>query len=265
MFNQSSEEVSMKRYLMSFPSVCSHFSQCGHSLCPEEVSVQLSANYNSTASVHSRHQLHHSNCTTFMTNTFERKTVYICHSSALCLCLDGDSGEKGSAPVCNLPGADSQADQQCCVRDMRWAMQPQWSGEVWSFNLKEYPTYYLAWLILPNSISKCNHTSQSLASVDLAGNSGQTWWVQNPGVSLWGVVSLIPWEKYDKTCGLNSCNVSVKNMFVFEQVIQSLFSWLLLSNVSLFLSSFFSVSLHPLGILLAAAQALCRDHQRCSA
>ncbi|XP_058488770.1 nck-associated protein 1-like [Solea solea] len=34
MFNQSSEE--MKRYLMSFPSVCSHFSQCGNALCPEE-------------------------------------------------------------------------------------------------------------------------------------------------------------------------------------------------------------------------------------
>lgn len=39
MFNQSAEETTMKHYLMSFPSVCSHFSQCGHSLCPEEVSV----------------------------------------------------------------------------------------------------------------------------------------------------------------------------------------------------------------------------------
>ncbi|KAG7244800.1 hypothetical protein INR49_029819 [Caranx melampygus] len=37
MFNQSSEEVTMKRYLMSFPTSCSHFSQCGHSLCPEEI------------------------------------------------------------------------------------------------------------------------------------------------------------------------------------------------------------------------------------
>uniref|UniRef100_A0A8D3CWX1 Nck-associated protein 1-like n=1 Tax=Scophthalmus maximus TaxID=52904 RepID=A0A8D3CWX1_SCOMX len=36
MFNQSAEETTMKHYLMSFPSVCSHFSQCGHSLCPEE-------------------------------------------------------------------------------------------------------------------------------------------------------------------------------------------------------------------------------------
>ncbi|XP_059186269.1 nck-associated protein 1-like [Centropristis striata] len=36
MFVQSSEEVTMKRYLMAFPSVCSHFSQCGHPLCPEE-------------------------------------------------------------------------------------------------------------------------------------------------------------------------------------------------------------------------------------
>lgn len=32
----------MKRYLMAFPAVCSHFSQCGHPLCPEEVSVRLS-------------------------------------------------------------------------------------------------------------------------------------------------------------------------------------------------------------------------------
>lgn len=39
MFFQSSEEPSMKRYLMAFPLVCSHFSQCGHPLCPEEVSV----------------------------------------------------------------------------------------------------------------------------------------------------------------------------------------------------------------------------------
>uniref|UniRef100_A0A7N6AML2 NCK associated protein 1 like n=1 Tax=Anabas testudineus TaxID=64144 RepID=A0A7N6AML2_ANATE len=38
MFTQSSEEMTMKRYLMSFPSVCSHFSNCGHPLCPEEVS-----------------------------------------------------------------------------------------------------------------------------------------------------------------------------------------------------------------------------------
>uniref|UniRef100_A0A3Q3MCR6 NCK associated protein 1 like n=1 Tax=Mastacembelus armatus TaxID=205130 RepID=A0A3Q3MCR6_9TELE len=41
MFSQSSEEMTMKRYLMSFPSVCSLFSQCGHPLCPEEVSVHL--------------------------------------------------------------------------------------------------------------------------------------------------------------------------------------------------------------------------------
>nr|XP_020476127.1 nck-associated protein 1-like isoform X1 [Monopterus albus]XP_020476199.1 nck-associated protein 1-like isoform X1 [Monopterus albus]XP_020476271.1 nck-associated protein 1-like isoform X1 [Monopterus albus] len=37
MFNQSSEEVTMRQYLMSFPSVCSHFNQCGHHLCPEEI------------------------------------------------------------------------------------------------------------------------------------------------------------------------------------------------------------------------------------
>uniref|UniRef100_A0A3Q3MD12 NCK associated protein 1 like n=1 Tax=Mastacembelus armatus TaxID=205130 RepID=A0A3Q3MD12_9TELE len=37
MFSQSSEEMTMKRYLMSFPSVCSLFSQCGHPLCPEEI------------------------------------------------------------------------------------------------------------------------------------------------------------------------------------------------------------------------------------
>ncbi|XP_049894986.1 nck-associated protein 1-like [Epinephelus moara] len=36
MFCQSSEEVTMKRYLMAFPAACSHFSQCGHALCPEE-------------------------------------------------------------------------------------------------------------------------------------------------------------------------------------------------------------------------------------
>ncbi|XP_028262239.1 nck-associated protein 1-like [Parambassis ranga] len=37
MFTQSYEEMTMKRYLMAFPSVCSHFSQCGHPLCPEEI------------------------------------------------------------------------------------------------------------------------------------------------------------------------------------------------------------------------------------
>uniref|UniRef100_A0A8K9UXC6 NCK associated protein 1 like n=1 Tax=Oncorhynchus mykiss TaxID=8022 RepID=A0A8K9UXC6_ONCMY len=36
MFSQSSEEVSMQRYLMSFPLVCSHFNQTVHPLCPEE-------------------------------------------------------------------------------------------------------------------------------------------------------------------------------------------------------------------------------------
>ncbi|KAI7812369.1 nck-associated protein 1-like, partial [Triplophysa rosa] len=36
MFSQSCEDVSMQRYLMSFPLVCSHFSQCLHPLCPEE-------------------------------------------------------------------------------------------------------------------------------------------------------------------------------------------------------------------------------------
>ncbi|KAK1900779.1 Nck-associated protein 1-like [Dissostichus eleginoides] len=36
MFCQSSEDINMKRYLMAFPIVCSHFSQCGHPLCPEE-------------------------------------------------------------------------------------------------------------------------------------------------------------------------------------------------------------------------------------
>ncbi|XP_054641138.1 nck-associated protein 1-like isoform X2 [Dunckerocampus dactyliophorus] len=36
MFCQSSEEMTMKRYLMAFPSVCSHFNQCGHPFCPEE-------------------------------------------------------------------------------------------------------------------------------------------------------------------------------------------------------------------------------------
>uniref|UniRef100_A0A3Q1CLI1 NCK associated protein 1 like n=1 Tax=Amphiprion ocellaris TaxID=80972 RepID=A0A3Q1CLI1_AMPOC len=41
MFIQSSEEMTMKRYLMAFPSVCSHFGHCGHPLCPEEVSVHM--------------------------------------------------------------------------------------------------------------------------------------------------------------------------------------------------------------------------------
>uniref|UniRef100_A0A665TKF3 NCK associated protein 1 like n=1 Tax=Echeneis naucrates TaxID=173247 RepID=A0A665TKF3_ECHNA len=36
MFNQSSEEMTMKRYLMSFPAACAHFKHCGHPLCPEE-------------------------------------------------------------------------------------------------------------------------------------------------------------------------------------------------------------------------------------
>uniref|UniRef100_A0AAY5F1Z8 NCK associated protein 1 like n=1 Tax=Electrophorus electricus TaxID=8005 RepID=A0AAY5F1Z8_ELEEL len=38
MFSQSSEEVSMQRYLMAFPMVCTHFSQNTHQMCPEEVS-----------------------------------------------------------------------------------------------------------------------------------------------------------------------------------------------------------------------------------
>lgn len=100
---------------------------------------------------------------------------------------------------------------------------------------KEYLKYYLARLILPNSISKCNHTSHSLASVDLAGSSGQTWSFQNSGVHLCGVVSLIPWEKYDKSVYILSeflqCECKT-HMFVFGEVIQLLFSWFLLPCVS---------------------------------
>ncbi|KAA0708095.1 Nck-associated protein 1-like [Triplophysa tibetana] len=39
MFSQSCEDVYMQRYLMSYPLVCSHFSQCLHPLCPEETEV----------------------------------------------------------------------------------------------------------------------------------------------------------------------------------------------------------------------------------
>ncbi|KAK0153947.1 Nck-associated protein 1-like [Merluccius polli] len=37
MFHQSSEEPSVKRYIMAFPYVCSDFSGCGSPLCPEEM------------------------------------------------------------------------------------------------------------------------------------------------------------------------------------------------------------------------------------
>uniref|UniRef100_A0A673K836 Nck-associated protein 1-like n=1 Tax=Sinocyclocheilus rhinocerous TaxID=307959 RepID=A0A673K836_9TELE len=36
LFSQSSEDVSMQRYLTAFPVICSHFSQCLHPICPEE-------------------------------------------------------------------------------------------------------------------------------------------------------------------------------------------------------------------------------------
>uniref|UniRef100_A0A8C2PZN7 NCK associated protein 1 like n=1 Tax=Cyprinus carpio TaxID=7962 RepID=A0A8C2PZN7_CYPCA len=42
LFSQSSEDVSMQRYLTAFPVICSHFSQCLHALCPEEVSTNQS-------------------------------------------------------------------------------------------------------------------------------------------------------------------------------------------------------------------------------
>uniref|UniRef100_A0A8C1EVH5 NCK associated protein 1 like n=1 Tax=Cyprinus carpio carpio TaxID=630221 RepID=A0A8C1EVH5_CYPCA len=42
LFSQSSEDVSMQRYLTAFPVICSHFSQCLHPLCPEEVSTNQS-------------------------------------------------------------------------------------------------------------------------------------------------------------------------------------------------------------------------------
>lgn len=49
--------------------------------------------------------------------------LYVCaHSQIgrlrLFVCVDGGIGEEESASVCDLPGPDSQADQQCCVRDM---------------------------------------------------------------------------------------------------------------------------------------------------
>uniref|UniRef100_A0A3B3RAK6 NCK associated protein 1 like n=1 Tax=Paramormyrops kingsleyae TaxID=1676925 RepID=A0A3B3RAK6_9TELE len=39
MFAQGCEDVTMQRYLIAFPVVCSHFSQCTHQMCPEEVVV----------------------------------------------------------------------------------------------------------------------------------------------------------------------------------------------------------------------------------
>ncbi|KAJ3601785.1 hypothetical protein NHX12_029549 [Muraenolepis orangiensis] len=37
MFHQSSEEPTVKRYIMAFPYICSDFSHCGNPLCPEEM------------------------------------------------------------------------------------------------------------------------------------------------------------------------------------------------------------------------------------
>ncbi|XP_036415793.1 nck-associated protein 1-like isoform X2 [Colossoma macropomum] len=39
MFSQSSEDSSMQRYLMAFPTVCAHFSQSTHHMCPEEMEL----------------------------------------------------------------------------------------------------------------------------------------------------------------------------------------------------------------------------------
>ncbi|KTF72781.1 hypothetical protein cypCar_00039125 [Cyprinus carpio] len=49
LFSQSSEDVSMQRYLTAFPVICSHFSQCLHPLCPEELLPKHSAETISTA------------------------------------------------------------------------------------------------------------------------------------------------------------------------------------------------------------------------
>uniref|UniRef100_A0A8C9TCE6 NCK associated protein 1 like n=1 Tax=Scleropages formosus TaxID=113540 RepID=A0A8C9TCE6_SCLFO len=40
MFSQGCEDVLMQRYLIAFPLVCSHFNQCTHQMCPEEVSIE---------------------------------------------------------------------------------------------------------------------------------------------------------------------------------------------------------------------------------
>uniref|UniRef100_A0A8C9SPB9 NCK associated protein 1 like n=1 Tax=Scleropages formosus TaxID=113540 RepID=A0A8C9SPB9_SCLFO len=37
MFSQGCEDVLMQRYLIAFPLVCSHFNQCTHQMCPEEM------------------------------------------------------------------------------------------------------------------------------------------------------------------------------------------------------------------------------------
>lgn len=111
---------------------------------------------------------------------YGRKYVHVCwwHEmhlfcaltpTALCsVCVDRGNGEEESAPVCDLPGADSQADQHCRVGDMCWAVQPQWPGDVRVyFRVSKKQIIYCRW-ILPNPISKYNHTSRSLPSVDLA-------------------------------------------------------------------------------------------------
>lgn len=66
-------------------------------------------------------------------STVSSVVVHTCahsHILHLFVCVGRGNGEEESAPVCDLPGADSQADQQCCVRDMCRAVQPQRAGEV---------------------------------------------------------------------------------------------------------------------------------------
>uniref|UniRef100_A0A8C5CSK3 NCK associated protein 1 like n=1 Tax=Gadus morhua TaxID=8049 RepID=A0A8C5CSK3_GADMO len=41
MFQQSSEEPSVKRYIMAFPYICSDFICCAHPLCPEELTANV--------------------------------------------------------------------------------------------------------------------------------------------------------------------------------------------------------------------------------
>ncbi|KAK3512968.1 hypothetical protein QTP70_033400 [Hemibagrus guttatus] len=124
LFSQSSDEPSMHRYLMAFPMTCSHFSQCTHTLCPEEAELMekhtlrlcvmfLEQIANQTCSVFLELSAEHSNLHEQLLPKHSAGTISAAHNKK----LKKPPPKKGDT-VKNKPGTESQRKNRSVITTM---------------------------------------------------------------------------------------------------------------------------------------------------
>ncbi|XP_047666114.1 nck-associated protein 1-like [Tachysurus fulvidraco] len=124
LFSQSSEDPTMHRYLMAFPMTCSHFSQCTHTLCPEESELMekhtlrlcvmfLEKIANQTCSVFLELSAEHSNLHEQLLPKHCAETISTAHNKK----LKKPPPKKGET-VKNKPGAESQRKDRSVITTM---------------------------------------------------------------------------------------------------------------------------------------------------